>query len=282
MFQYNSINQTSMDLSFGNNIRSSLKLTLQLFLLGLFLHIFGLPALDRYLDKKVMVVKSMEKSDGIPIPAITIVVDGAADEFGWKTKIGIGKKLTEKQFQQANTTEILVGCIEKQTYNLSEISSGIKMRRSREADIFDDPVKDQNWIEDYTHTYFGRIHILDHSIQLKAWSHLNRNSMRLDLKSVGPNHSYDLYFHDPKYFYFNVNPEPGFPLVHKKVDPVQLTYRFAIGLTEVVELEVPEDPCNADRDYNFKDCMKEYIASRVGCRTKGRVKTNTKFKTSAI
>ena len=93
MFQYNSINQTSMDLSFGNNIRSSLKLILQLFLLGLFLHIFGLPALDRYLDKKVMVVKSMKKSDGIPIPAITIVVDGAADEFGWKTKIGIGKKL---------------------------------------------------------------------------------------------------------------------------------------------------------------------------------------------
>ena len=168
MFQYNSINQTSMDLSFGNNIRSSLKLTLQLFLLGLFLHIFGLPALDRYLDKKVMVVKSMEKSDGIPIPAITIVVDGAADEFGWKTKIGIGKKLAEKQCQQANTTEILVGCIEKQTYNLSEISSGIKMRRSREEDIFDDPVKDQNWIEDYTHTYFGRIHTLDHSIQLKA------------------------------------------------------------------------------------------------------------------
>ena len=71
-----------MDLSFGNNIRSSLKLTLQLFLLGLFLHIFGLPALDRYLDKKVMVVKSMEKADDIPIPAITIVVDGAADEFG--------------------------------------------------------------------------------------------------------------------------------------------------------------------------------------------------------
>ena len=282
MFQYNSINQTSMDLSFGNDISSSLKLILQLFLLGLFLHIFGLPALDRYLDKKVMVVKSMEKADGIPIPAITIVVDGAADEFGWKTKIGIGKKLAEKQCQQANTTEILVGCIEKQTYNLSEISSGIKMRRSREEDIYDDPVKDQNWIEDYTHTYFGRIHTLDHSIQLKAWSHLNRNSMRLDLKSVGPNHSYDLYFHDPKYFYFNVNPEPGFPLVHKKVDPVQITYRFAIGLTEVVELAVPEDPCNADRDYNFKDCMKEYIASRVGCRTKGRVKTNTKFKTSAI
>ena len=189
-----------MDLNFGN---SSLKLLLQLLLFGLFFHIFGLPALDRYLDKKVMVVKSMEKADGIPIPAITIVVDGAADEYGWKTKIGLGQKIAEKHCQQANTTETLVGCIEKQTYNLSEISSGVKMRRSRVGDIFDDPVKDQNWIEDYTHTYFGRIYTLDHSLKLKSSSFTKKDSLRIDLKLKAEKeakHYNDLFFSRPKIF----------------------------------------------------------------------------------
>ena len=61
------------------------KLILQLWLLGLFLHFFGLPALKRFHDKKVIIVTSVEKTDGIPVPAITIAVHSANNGNGWKT-----------------------------------------------------------------------------------------------------------------------------------------------------------------------------------------------------
>ena len=43
---------------------------------------------------------------------------------------------------------------------------------------------------------------------------------------------------------------------------------YLFALTEVVELNVPDDPCNKDPDYNFRKCLKESFMMRIGCRTK--------------
>ena len=43
---------------------------------------------------------------------------------------------------------------------------------------------------------------------------------------------------------------------------------YPITLTEVEELNVPEDPCNEDPEYNYRECIKESFSRRVGCRTK--------------
>ena len=215
------------------------KLILQIWLLGLFLHIFGLPAVNRYLDKRVIVVTSVEKAESIPIPAITIAAKGGTSRNGWK-KQGEVQKIVRKFCKEAMTVETLVKCIERETYNLSEISSGIKMGLGLSTGkIFANKseVKDQNWIEDYTHTYFGRIYTLDHSIQLKSTSYFKGDSIRIDLnKEVEEESYYELYFHDPKYFYINMNSEAGYPLVRKVVYPEQLPQYYRIALTEVVEL----------------------------------------------
>ena len=36
-----------------------------------------------------------------------------------------------------------------------------------------------------------------------------------------------------------------------------------ISLTEVQELNLSDDPCNPDVDYNFQACVKENLASQV-------------------
>ena len=87
-------------------------------------------------------------------------------------------------------------------------------------------------------------------------------------KEVEEESYYELYFHDPKYFYLNLNSEPGFPRVREDVFPEQLPYYYPIALTEVVEMDMPEDPCVVDPDYNFKECIKEYKIKKLGCRTK--------------
>ena len=265
-----------MDAVWLSRCKTFSKLILQVWLLGLFLHIFGLPAVERYFEKKVIVVTSTVKTESIPLPAITIAVNGVANGNGWK-KRGAFRYFVTKHCKHAKTTETLVGCIERETYNFSEISSGVILglgapKGHSFAQKSDDIAKDQNWIEDYTHTYFGRIYTLEHSLKLKSSSYMKEDSIRIDLKpdeEKSEFHYYDLFFHDPKYFYLNMNPEPGFPRVHRKVYPEMLPYYYPIALTEIVELPgLPEDPCIEDPDYNFKDCIKDHILGRVGCRTK--------------
>ena len=90
------------------------KLILQVWLLGLFLHFFGLPALRRFHDKNVIVVKSVRKSDRTPVPAISIAVKGV--ENGWR-KEGIFQHIAKEHCKSANSVEELIICIEKLTYD---------------------------------------------------------------------------------------------------------------------------------------------------------------------
>ena len=261
-----------MDAVLMSRCQTFSKLLLQVCLLGLFLHIFGRPAVERYLEKKVIVVTSVEKAESFPTPAITIVVHGAASGNGWRKQGGV-RKIVRKFCKKAQTVDALVDCIERNTYNLSEISSGVKMGLGLSTGkIFANKseLKDQNWIEDYTHTYFGRIYTLDHLIQLKSTSYFKGDSIRIDLnKEVEEELYYELYFHDPKYFYINMNSEPGYPMVRKVVYPEQLPQYYPIALTEVVELpDMPDDPCIEDPEYDYKACIKEYRIKQVGCRTK--------------
>ena len=94
-----------------------------------------------------------------------------------------------------------------------------------------------------------------------VWS----NPLRIILK---PNLLYDLYVHDPKFFYISRNADPGHSGVHKQVDPKELPYYYPFAITEVEELNVPNDPCNEDPDFNYRECIKQSIIRKVGCRTK--------------
>ena len=49
-------------------------------------------------------------------------------------------------------------------------------------------------------------------------------------------------------------------------DTIPIYYPFA--LTEVEEMDVPHDPCNDNPDYNFRACVKESFAKKIGCKTK--------------
>ena len=61
-----------------------LRLIVQIWLFGMFLHFFGKPALERYLDKKVIVVTSRRETGGTPAPALTIVVKRSDTGTAWK------------------------------------------------------------------------------------------------------------------------------------------------------------------------------------------------------
>ena len=251
--------------SFRNAVSITSKLIIQLWLLGLFWHFFGMPALKRFNEKKVIIVRSVRESDGTPIPAITIAVKGKESGNGWKRQ-GTQLHITKEHCKNAKSVGDLNKCVEGLTYDLSETSSGVTIGIGIKD--FDWKIKEPKWTEDYLHNYAGRIYTLEHPLQLNP-SIVTSAFLRIELKT-GHNgrHTYDLYIHDPKNFYLTENPEPGFPYVRKEVDPTDLPYYYNLALTEVEELNVPHDPCNEDPNFNYKQCIKEYLSKIVGCRTK--------------
>ena len=246
--------------SFRNAVSITSKHIIQLWLLGLFLHFFGMPALKRFHEKKVIVVRSVRYSDGTPVPVITIAVKGKESGNGWKRQgMPTPWHITKAHCKNAKSVGDLNKCVEGLTYDLSETSSGVTIGIG-----IDCKIKEPKWTEDYLHNYAGRIYTLEHPLELRPYF-VTRAYLRIELKK---GHMYDLYIHDPKNFYLTENPEPGFPYVRKEVDPTDLPYYFNLALTEVEELNVPHDPCNEDPNFNYKQCIKEYLSKIVGCRTK--------------
>ena len=241
-------------------LQTIIKLIIQLWLFGLFLHFFGQPAMKKYQEKKVLVVTSRRGTEGTQAPAVTIVVNNKNMKTGWKKEGWTG--FVKTLCKDANTTEALVSCIENQTYDLMEITT--RVTSGAAIKDYANEVIDPNWIEDFPHTYAGRTYTLDLPIKLKATP--SPDSML----RIGLNISFhfEIYFHDPKFFYVTRNPEPGHPCIRHFVDSQELPYVFAFALTEVEELNVPHDPCNEDPNYNFRMCIKEASSKIVGCRTK--------------
>ena len=67
-----------------------------------------------------------------------------------------------------------------------------------------------------------------------------------------PNHTYEVLVHDPKFFTTNLIPV-AFPTLFKTAVPEKHPSHFyTIILTEVEELNLPQDPCNKDEMYNFQ------------------------------
>ena len=81
-------------------------------------------------------------------------------------------------------------------------------------------------------------------------------------------YSYRIYIHDPHFFIINDNLS-SMPALMKTVTPNKTSsHYYKLILTEVEELDLPEDPCNTDPNYNFQACIRESLSSQVGCRTK--------------
>ena len=114
-----------MALHWKSGLHTILRVIIQLWLLGLFLHFFGHPAVQKYQDKKVLVVTSKHETKGTQAPSVTIVVANKYTETGWKREGFDG--FVQTFCNDANTTATIVSCIEQQTFNLSEITTKVTL-----------------------------------------------------------------------------------------------------------------------------------------------------------
>ena len=60
---------------------------------------------------------------------------------------------------------------------------------------------------------------------------------------------YEVFVHDPRFFTLNWIPV-AFPALYRTIAGNK--YYYSLLLTEVEELNLPQDPCNEDEKYNFQ------------------------------
>ena len=238
-----------------------LRLIVQILLFGMFLYLFGKPAVDRYLDKKVMVVTSRRETGGTQAPALTIVVKREDSATGWKKTVSGSKYFVESLCSKTGLNQSIIDCIEENTYDLFEISQGVNIGLGGSSKM----VKNQ-WIEDFTYSFMGRTYTLNITKKLR-YDSMEDSVLRIGLE---PNVEYKIliFAHDPNFLYATANPESEAPSAGRMVRPVEPSRYYPFALTEVEELDVPKDPCNNDPNYNFGNCVKESFSRKAGCKTK--------------
>ena len=102
---------------------------MQIWLFGMFLYLFGEPAIERYLAKKVMVVTSTRETVGTEAPALTLIAIGKNASTGWK-KEGLRAPLVDAFCGELSQNQSIQGCIEENTYNISETSKSVNILSS--------------------------------------------------------------------------------------------------------------------------------------------------------
>ena len=185
-----------------------------------------------------------------------------AGSTGWKEKVAKARGEVIRQFCGKEEIVSIQSCIDEKTYTQQEILTDVLLGFEGEKSIMNG--NGTETIEDFTTPQDGK-HYTTQLSQMIGPDYSAKTNIYFVL-----NHklSFRLFIHDPKYFLINTN-TLEFPIIYIKTQKSTTpNYYYKLFLTEVEELDLPEDPCNTDPDYNFQACMKEILSSQVGCRTK--------------
>ena len=228
------------------NIIIAVKVFIQLILLVIFLKYIGLDAIDRYHEENTMIVKSRRQTGGIEGPTITVVPKHNTTKTGWRHETEELDSFADVMYKKCKDFEefkTLQNCIENKTFDwkttVRDIHIGI--------DEFKVSLMNENlWTEDLTVGFEGRYYTL--TIPRKITTEWRQDQIYLDLN---PNMIYDVYIHETNYFIINSH-SFGLPLCHKEITPDPRGRYFELILTEHDVLNLPENPCEVDKNYNFQ------------------------------
>ena len=219
-------------------MRGAIRIALQILLLAIFLYFFGVPAVRKFFRQDVMVVKTTKDTKGLPAPAISVSLPS------------FGHPLPDKCFESIDSIE---ECVRENTYNRSQTVSDVllgfikKESFSGACNVFN---------EDYT----GAARF--HTFNLNSTIGTDGSEDQIFLV-LYPDFVYTIFIHDPDYFLYSSNPV-ALPTIMTQFDTrTTLSQYYRLDLTEVHELNLPEDPCNANIKTGFHTCVRRSISDQV-------------------
>ena len=222
------------------------KLFLQLFLFIIFLWFFGAESMAKFLDKKMIVVKSKEETGGIPSPAVTICGRHPAKD-GRKNKTSFDSVL-----DACNSTDNVFKCADSQKGDFKDMV----LDATKGSPVQESLMNETLWHRPFSvlscHTFNAEIKIEPNRQIGRITFHLNRTV------------NYIFYIHSPELFVQNYMPL-ALPINRVKVFPSDCNSYLTLTLTKHHKVNTPSDPCEENPEYSFTDCVQESFARHVGC-----------------
>ena len=236
------------------------KLGLQLCLFTAFLYLYGLPALERLDRKRTIVLESRKRTNGIEAPSITIVAQSPETGMGWKvtTDESMAAPRNDILKIQCRNFQNVEQCLHANSFAKSDFIKDILVGYDSKISILND---EHLWTSDFTYAKYGWTYSVNPRIKIGPNAGKDQLLLILNCTFI-----YDIYIHQKNFFVMNYN-QLSLPFIHKKMIPQRSDNLFyKMSATEHIELNVPEDPCEEDEEYEFTVCVKNSLARKFGCR----------------
>ena len=174
---------------------------LQLALLSIFLVYFGLPAVGKFKERKVMVVESKREVEGIPAPTITVNARDPTTGRGWRGS---------KNCFQIPMEESLESCIKEETFGFTEVVEDVILGyTAKRSVVHSESLSVSESVTSWGGKYF--------KLQPAEVLGPNYHDQMLFL-SLYHGFIYKLFISDPNYFVLTSNPV-YLPTILKTVNP---------------------------------------------------------------
>ena len=199
------------------------RLVFQVSLVLIFLYFFGAPAINRYLAKEVMVVKTLRNSGGkIAAPSISVDARNPKTARGWRGDDRNTEKYLEACIQR-NDSEM---CIDNETFSHSDVFNDVLLGYFKKLSLKN---LTNLWRKDYTRTKGGSIFTFNFPLSVGPNTWNDRLIFELSFAL-----QYRFFIHDPKYFVLTWN-NAYFPVTFLDSKP-NTTKNFYINfdLVEVI------------------------------------------------
>ena len=118
------------------------------------LYIFGLPAIERYQEMKVMVVIPERDTEGIEAPVITIAALNPDTLNGWKGNVLVVNDLTLSMGIKCGTLE---DCLAQDSYALEDVVKRMLMGFTKKTSLLNQMNLSSS---DMTYSLYGQSHTL--------------------------------------------------------------------------------------------------------------------------
>ena len=208
---------------------------------------------------QVMVVRQRRDTGGIEAPIISIAAWNPDTNNGWRGNTSMTYDLIEANCEDNIRNESVDQCIEERTYKKEEIIEDVILGYTAKKSLLGEDI----FTKDFTTAWDGMHYSLDLNQRFGPDDSTDQLYILLDKRLT-----YSVALHDPRYFVVNTNPA-GLPNVNLRLEPeIHKNNYYRLALTKVVHMNLPNDPCQTDPDYNFQACVKQALSSKVGCRTK--------------
>ena len=189
-----------------------------------------------------MLVKTTKATKGLPAPSISVCLP----YFGH-----------HHHEECSGSNDLIETCIRENTYNRSQTVSDVLLGFTKQESF--SGVRGA-----FTEDYAGAARYYTFNLNSTIGTDGSKDQIFLLLF---PNFVYTIFIHDPDYFLYSNNPV-ALPTIMTQFDTrTTLSQYYRLDLTEVHELDLPEDPCDADMKTGFHTSVRRSISDQVGLKS---------------